>query len=177
MLQLDNWRARQPIKNAGVATFFDQMNQTLDYTEDKTTRETNKKRKEMEKSPFYNIYTSVDLTPQEAFDLDVKLDWPEASCLEKSHDTRKRLLGLTEQVSAEFRFCRRNNKTYQKASTIEFETILNARSRKYETVAVINEDGLFIVHDVFEKPIMEIINQFLSDPVNYLQNRGKALGK
>lgn len=51
------------------------MNETLDYTEDKTTRGANKKRKEMEKSPFYNIYTSVDLTPQEAFDMDVKLEW------------------------------------------------------------------------------------------------------
>lgn len=33
------------------------------------------------------------------------------------------------------------------------------------------------MHNVFEKSILEIINQFLSDPVNYLQNRGKMLGK
>lgn len=63
------------------------------------------------------------------------------SILEDSHTTRRRLLGLTGPISAEFRFCRRNNTTYQKASTIEFETISNAKSRKYETVAVINEDG------------------------------------
>lgn len=75
LCQLDNWRATAPIKTAGITTFFDQMNETLDYTEDKTTRGANKKRKEMEKSPFYNIYTSVDLTPQEAFDMDVKLEW------------------------------------------------------------------------------------------------------